>query len=41
MLGKMDSVCELVAGARYEALQMDLGPLKRFIVGRSELRSAA
>jgi hypothetical protein len=41
VLGKKDSTCGLVAGARYEPLQMNFKPLNRFVVGRGYFRSVA
>ena len=39
--GKKDSTCELVAGVRYEPLQMILEPPDQFIVGRGDARAVA
>jgi hypothetical protein len=37
----MQAPGQLVAGARYEALQMDLEPPNRFIVGSGDVKTAA
>ena len=36
VLGAANSACDVVAGARYEPVQMEMTPLVRFLAGRRQ-----